>query len=103
TNARGDAGKGVTMRMTAPILDSRGEFAVLSTCCGRDTPSSIFVSTHAGVVYGPMVRWALLGALAIVVLGAVETFVARVLVTRVARVSSLIAVIVQWLAAYVLF
>ena len=58
---------------------------------------------RAGVVYPRMVRWALIAAAAVVVLAAVETVVARMLGARVARVSSLVAVIVQWLAAYVLW
>ena len=50
-----------------------------------------------------MIRWALLGAAAVVLLGALETLAARFLGVRVARVSSLMTVIVQWLAAYVLW
>jgi hypothetical protein len=50
-----------------------------------------------------MVRWILLGAVAIVALGAIEAAVARMLGTRASRISSLIAVVVQWLAAYVLW
>ena len=50
-----------------------------------------------------MIRWALLGALVVIALGAIEAAIARMRGTRAARVSSLVAVIVQWLAAYVLW
>ena len=50
-----------------------------------------------------MIRWALLTAAAIVALSAIEAAVARMLGARASRVSSLIAVVVQWLAAYVLW
>ena len=50
-----------------------------------------------------MIRWFLIGAVALVVLGVIEVFVARFFGARVARVTSLLAVLVQWLAAYVLW
>ena len=50
-----------------------------------------------------MIRWVLVGAAALVVLGVLEAAVARLFGARVARVTSLLAVLVQWLAAYVLW